>query len=130
MDEIEVQVHIQPTEDMEKVMLAIENIFGTTLEREVCREGAVLKCKAKDRENLVRLRTILQRERIRDAARKVFLAGLRGNTITFFLNKQVAYAGHVSFCEESAESSLGPIRVKINTENPLKLVDWIAPRSR
>lgn len=130
MDEIEVQAHIQPTEDMEKVMLAIENIFGTTLEREVCREGAVLKCKAKDRENLVRLRTILQRERIRDAARKVFLAGLRGNTITFFLNKQVAYAGHVSFCEESAESSLGPIRVKINTENPLKLVDWIAPRSR
>jgi predicted RNA binding protein with dsRBD fold (UPF0201 family) len=130
VDEIEVQVHIQPTEDMEKVMLAIENIFGTTLEREVCREGAVLKCKAKDRENLVRLRTILQRERIRDAARKVFLAGLRGNTITFFLNKQVAYAGHVSFCEESAESSLGPIRVKINTENPLKLVDWIAPRSR
>lgn len=130
MDEIEVQAHIQPTEDMEKVRLAIENIFGTTLEREVCREGAVLKCKAKDRENLVRLRTILQRERIRDAARKVFLAGLRGNTITFFLNKQVAYAGHVSFCEESAESSLGPIRVKINTENPLKLVDWIAPRSR
>ena len=130
MDEIEVQAHIQPTEDMERVRLAIENIFGTTLEREVCREGAVLKCKAKDRENLVRLRTILQRERIRDAARKVFLAGLRGNTITFFLNKQVAYAGHVSFCEESAESSLGPIRVKINTENPLKLVDWIAPRSR
>ncbi|MCW3979959.1 MAG: hypothetical protein NWF11_00595 [Candidatus Bathyarchaeota archaeon] len=130
MDEIEVQAHIQPTEDMEKVMLAIENIFGTTLEREVCCEGAVLKCKAKDRESLVRLRTILQRERIRDAARKVFLAGLRGNTMTFFLNKQVAYAGHVSFCEESAESSLGPIRVKIKTENPLKLVDWIAPRSR
>ncbi|MCW4052783.1 MAG: hypothetical protein NWE78_06220 [Candidatus Bathyarchaeota archaeon] len=129
MDEIEVQTHIHPTEDMEKVRHAIENIFGTTL-KQVCREGAVLKCKAKDVENLVILRTILQRERIRAAARKVFLAGLRGNTITFFLNKQVAYAGHVSFCEESAESPLGAIRVKIKTENPLKLVDWIVPRSR
>jgi predicted RNA binding protein with dsRBD fold (UPF0201 family) len=130
VDEIEVQAQIQPTEDMEKVRHAVENIFGTTLEQEVAGEGTLLRCRAKDKEHLVRLRTILQRERIRDAARKVFLAGLRGNTITFFLNKQVAYAGHVSFCEESAESPLGPIRVKIKTENPLMLVDWIAPRSR
>ncbi len=130
MDEIEVQAQIQPTETMEKVRHAIENIFGTTLEQEVAGDGTRLKYRAKDRETLVRLRTILQRERIRNAARKVLLAGLRGNTITFFLNKQVAYAGHVSFCEESAESPLGPIRVRIKTENPLMLVDWIAPRSR
>ena len=130
MDDIEVQAQIQPTEDIEKVRHAVENIFGTTLEQEVVDAGTLLTCRAKAREHLVRLRTILQRERIRDAARKVFLAGLRGNTITFFLNKQVAYAGHVSFCEESAESPLGAIRVKITTEHPLMLVDWMAPRSR
>ncbi len=127
MDEIEVQAQIQPTEDIEKVRHAVESIFGTTLEQEVT--GTILACRARAKENLVRLRTILQRERIRDAARKVFLAGLRGNTITFFLNKQVAYAGHVSFCEESGESPLGVIRVKITTEHPLMLVDWMAPRS-
>ena len=129
MDEIKVQAQIQPTEDIEKVRHAVENIFGTTLEQEVIGADTLLTCRARAKENLVRLRTILQRERIRNAARKVFLAGLRGNTITFFLNKQVAYAGHVSFCEESGESPLGAIRVQITTEQPLMLVDWIAPRS-
>jgi predicted RNA binding protein with dsRBD fold (UPF0201 family) len=68
-------------------------------------------------------------DRVRDAARKVFFAGIRGKTIGFCLNKQVAFAGHISFSEEVAESPLGPIRVTIECENPRQLIDWLAPRT-
>jgi predicted RNA binding protein with dsRBD fold (UPF0201 family) len=49
--------------------------------------------------------------------------------ISFYLNKQVAFAGHISFSEESAESPLGPIRVNIETDSPEQLIDWLAEKS-
>lgn len=127
MDEIVVQTMINPTEDLAKVKHAIENIFGSALEIKIPAEGAKLIAKTKDLGNLAKLRELLRRERIRDAARKLLLKKVRGKTITFFLNKQVAYAGHVSFCEEFAESPLGPLRIQIKTDDPLKLINWIAP---
>ncbi len=80
-------------------------------------------------ESLETLRNILRRDHIRDASRKALRHGLRGNKITFCLNKQVAHAGHVSFSEAEAESPLGPIRVTIQTDEPLQLLEWLAPRT-
>ena len=51
-----------------------------------------------------------------------------GNRIVFFLNKQAAYAGHVSFSAPEGESPLGPIQVVIETENPEQVIDWLAGR--
>jgi predicted RNA binding protein with dsRBD fold (UPF0201 family) len=40
----------------------------------------------------------------------------------------VAFAGHVSFCEETGESPLGPLKVAIECSDPQQLIDWLAPR--
>jgi len=69
---------------------------------------------------------ILQRDRIRAAARSVLRRSVEGNRIVFFLNKQAAYAGHVSFSAPEGESPLGPIHVILETENPEQLIDWLA----
>lgn len=45
--------------------------------------------------------------------------------IVTFLNKQVAFAGHVSFCEPVGESPLGPIRVEIESEDLIGMIDWL-----
>lgn len=68
---------------------------------------------------------ILQRDRIRAAARAVLLRGLEGERIVVFLNKQVAHAGHVSFSAPEGESPLGPIRLVIESKNPLDVVNWL-----
>ncbi len=75
------------------------------------------------------LRSILVRDHIRDASRKALHHSLRDGTFSFCLNKQVAYAGHVSFSEAEAESPLGPIKVAIEADAPLQLLDWLAPRT-
>lgn len=131
MDEIAVRVETEVnfTEDKGKVESSVANIFDNVFfEIKPSYRGSVLFAEAKGQEALVTFRRLLSLDRIRDAARKVLFGGLRGNTIRFCLNKQAAFAGHVSFCEEVAESPLGPLRVTIECENPRLLIDWLALR--
>lgn len=68
---------------------------------------------------------ILQRDRIRSAGRSQLFRGLDGNRILTFLNKQVAYAGHISFSAPEGESPLGPIRLSIESDDPVVVIDWL-----
>lgn len=127
---VHIEVEVNPTEDIRKVKYAVENVFGIVeLEEKPRHRCSLLIGQAKGEESLSRFGNLLRRERIRDAARTVLFKGLKGNTITFYLNKQVAYAGHLSFSEPSGESPLGPIRIQIIADCPAKLIDWLAPRT-
>jgi hypothetical protein len=131
MDQIIVQFEadINPTESEEKVKKALCNLFGElTIQIKVNQKGSILRSEAKGLEVLSNFKNLLQRDRIRDASRKPLFQGLNGDTLTFYLNKQVAYAGHVSF-SEVGESPLGSIRVFVQCENPRELIDWLAPRT-
>jgi predicted RNA binding protein with dsRBD fold (UPF0201 family) len=124
-----VEAEINPTESQEKVEQAVKNIFGDIeLRMKPIRKGSFLTGEEKGKESLIKLCDLLRRERIRSAARTVFIEGMEEKTIDFCLNKQVAYVGHISFSRETAESPLGPIRVRIRCENPRELVDWLTPR--
>jgi len=128
MDEIRIHVEAQinPTESEEKVKRAIQNIFGNVQTKvQPIYKGGLLTAETKGLEPLTKLHDLLRRERIRDAARKALFEGLSGKTINFFLNKQVAYAGHISFSKEVAESPLGPIKVILECENPKELIHWL-----
>jgi len=132
MDEVTVHIEaeINPTESEEKVKKAIENLFGQIQTKvQSIYKGGLLTAETKGLEPLTKLYNLLRRERIRDAARRALYEGLTGKTISFCLNKQVAYAGHVSFSKAVAESPLGPIKVKIECENPRELIDWLAPKT-
>jgi len=131
MEEISLQVEaeINPTESQEKVEQAIQNIFGNiNLQVKTLHKASLLVGEGKGKESLTRLVDLLRREHIRSAARTVFLEGMDRKTIRFCLNKQVAYVGHISFSKETAESPLGPIKVKIECKDPRELVEWLAPR--
>jgi predicted RNA binding protein with dsRBD fold (UPF0201 family) len=131
MDEISVHidVEINPTEDSEKVKRAVENMFGqVNFEVKPQQRGSLLTAETKGLDGLTKLQNLLRRERIRAAARGVLFEGLRGNSIVFYLNKQVAFVGHASFSEPVGESPLGPIKIEIHCDNPKELIDWLAPR--
>jgi len=132
MDEISVQVeaNINPTENEEKVKHSIENMFSNLeLEVKPQRQGKLLVGRGRGMDTLTKLHNLLRRERIRDAARGALYEGLNGKSIVFYLNKQVAYVGHVSFSKPVAESPLGPIKVEIQCDNPRELIEWLAPRT-
>jgi hypothetical protein len=133
MDQVTVhaETEINPTETEEKVKTAVCNILGSNLSIGVTPEGkgSVLTTESSGKDSLVKFRNLLRTDRIRDAARKALFHSIRVNSISFCLNKQVAFAGHISFSEETAESPLGPIRVTITCENPRQLVEWLAEKT-
>ncbi|MCL5876781.1 MAG: hypothetical protein M1540_03105 [Candidatus Bathyarchaeota archaeon] len=125
-----VEAEVNPTEDEEKVRTAINNVLcNAAIIVKPAQRGSTLFAEAKGQDSLTNLRKMMRNDRIRDAARRLLFKSTRGNTISFFLNKQVAYAGHVSFSEETAESPLGPIRFKIETDNAPQLVEWLAEKT-
>jgi predicted RNA binding protein with dsRBD fold (UPF0201 family) len=114
---------------LEKVKSSVENLFGAVTFKVKSRTwGQLLVAETRGTEGLTKLANLLKREQILAAARKVLRNGTNETSVTFYLNKQVAYAGHVSFSQKTAESPLGPITVKISCDNTRKLVDWLAPR--
>jgi predicted RNA binding protein with dsRBD fold (UPF0201 family) len=125
-----VETAIYPTESEENVKAAVNNVLSNTaISIKPSLKGSTLTALAKGQDSLIKLRNLLSNDRIRDASRKLFFKSIRGNMISFCLNKQVAFAGHVSFSEETAESPLGPIRVSIETENPQRLIEWLAEKT-
>jgi len=121
---------VNPTEDQSKVERALHNIFPsahitkTNLADDVVR----LEVSGTGLEFLKTLRSLIRQERIRSAARSVLLSGTRGDRIRFYLNKQVAFVGRVSFCEPVGESPLGPISIRIETAEPQIVIDFLASK--
>jgi uncharacterized protein len=127
---VHIEAEVNPTESQDKVQAAIDLIVeGAKVEVREVQKGSVLIAEANGQESLINLRNAFRNDRIRDAARKQLYRAIQGNNIIFCLNKQVAFAGHVSFCEQTAESPLGPIRIQIETDNPIQLVDWLAKKT-
>jgi len=128
--EVRVEVEVNPTEDADKVRVAVQKVLGN-INLELIEEGEYrrLTGRAEGLEALARFYDLLRRERILDAARKVLFKGVQGKKIVFYLNKQVAYVGHVSFSQPYGESPLGPIRVEIQCDDPQSLIDWLTPKT-
>jgi len=123
-------VDVNPTEDPNKIRIAVEKVLGK-IHLEIVRDGdrEQMVGKSEGRESLLRFHDLLRREQILDAARKVLFKGVQRGIIHFYLNKQVAYAGHISFSQSAGESPLGPICVEIESEDPRAVIDWLAPKT-
>jgi predicted RNA binding protein with dsRBD fold (UPF0201 family) len=127
--QLKIEAQINPTEESEKVKQAVENIFGPiTFKIKPKTWGQLLIGKTSGTIGLTKLSNTIKREQIISAARKVLRNSATETKITFYLNKQVAYAGHISFSQQSAESPLGPIKIEIKCNNSQKLIDRLTPR--
>lgn len=87
----------------------------------------ILKLENNNLDALAKLHSTLRQEMILDSARKALFSKAKGNRINFYLHKQAAFAGHISFCQPKAESPLGPISIEITCDDPEALIDWLAP---
>ncbi len=119
MTSVEITCPVFPSEDPEKVRAAILNIFPDA-EVETTNDG--LRGIA---DNLDRFSKQIRKQKILDTTRSVLIRGKRGNVTRFFMNKQVAFIGKITFCEE--KTILGTIRVVVQDENLDALIDDISP---
>lgn len=130
---ITVQTEARLTEDENKVLRALYNIFTPekieTIEEETRK---IIRAYSTNINSLQKLKELIKKSYILDAARKVIRSApqFKQGIITFYLNKQAAYMGKVSFSAPEKESALGPITITVETNDPYEFLDWIAPKSK
>jgi uncharacterized protein len=116
---VEITCPVFPSEDPNKVRTAMERIFP---DAEITESDDRLIGKT---DNLDHFGRQIRKQRILDTARSVMLRGKRGDVTRFFLNKQVAYVGKISFCEE--KTILGTMKVVVTDDGLDAVIDRVAP---
>lgn len=104
-----IRARLHPTEDPDKVEQAIRKIFG---EIELETKQGVVSARLEGLEALSGLRGKIAQDRIRDTVKTVFMRWAEGDILSFGLNRQAAYAGHVSL-NLKGEDPMGPIQVRV-----------------
>ncbi len=102
---IQIFCQINPSEDPEKVKLAVNNIFPD-MELEVSDTQIVGKT------NNFSYQRILKNNN-------------DGDSTWFYLNKQAAFVNSVALCSEANESSLGPIKVVLRSNDIEQVIESI-----
>ena len=114
MARITVTVQVWDTEDRASVIDAVQGIFpGLEMAGEMELTGTT--------EGLDRMRDMLRDQRIRDTARTHLRSCVRGDTLEFYLSKQIATVGKINFSDR--EAPLGTIRVVVEDPDLGSLID-------
>ncbi len=125
---IRIKASVKPTEDKEKVIRAIKNIFDGELVVSEVQEGYyIIEGYSNRKESLDKLYNAIRVEQIIAAARSILKKKTYRNKIKLLLHKQAAYAGKISFIDNERESPLGAIYLEIEAEEPDEIIDWLAP---
>ncbi|UTB32822.1 MAG: hypothetical protein NKF70_00630 [Methanobacterium sp. ERen5] len=115
-----VRARVNPTEELDKVIKAISNIFD--YEELEIGDGYVEV--TGDENCVLKLKEELKNREIRDTANRILFKGIENNKISFSLGKQAALVSVPNFVD-SQMSALGELDVEVETENPEVFIAWI-----
>ena len=111
---IQIFCEINPSEDPEKVKLAINNIFpDLTLEI----TDTDITGKSNNIQILSQISKSIHENNIKKTYQRILKNNSNGDSSWFYLNKQAAFVNTVSLCSEANESSLGPIKVILRSND-------------
>ncbi|MEM4312208.1 MAG: RNA-binding domain-containing protein [Nitrososphaerales archaeon] len=116
---IKITAKVFPSEDPERVIKALTNLFG-----EVNLEfGDEEVFSSSDKmEILKKVKEGIKAKQAMPAFKRILLNNKGKESTYFYLNKQAAYMGKVSLCEEEGESPLKPIKVEISSQKIDELI--------
>lgn len=107
MTAIRISCTVNPTESVEKVKKALSNMFGDI---EFSENDGTLSAYVEEYTGLRELRSRIAQDKVRTTLNRVLTRWIEEDRLSFGLNRQAAYAGHVSLNLEN-EDPMGPIRV-------------------
>jgi hypothetical protein len=119
---IQIFCEINPSEDPEKVKLAINNIFpDLTLEI----TDTDITGKSNNIQILSQISKSIHENNIKKTYQRILKNNSNSDSSWFYLNKQAAFVNTVALCSEANESSLGPIKVILRSNDIEQVIDSI-----
>jgi len=126
---------VHPTEDIQRVEVAIENLLGPiTLSRTELDEYTELYSTEINKTHFAILRQSVYDKRIINAVRVRLLKNLDEFTTFAFFDKQAAYAGKLRLIDNNHEAPpLGSIEIRLDFKSESlfeEFLDWFSPRTK
>ncbi|HIC84345.1 MAG TPA: hypothetical protein EYO93_03015 [Nitrososphaerales archaeon] len=121
---ITIKTELNKTEDKNDLIYAMTNIVDIDYD---VKDKEIIG-KSTDYKKLMNLYDRLRNKQTTHIARKVLMRNSEKDMTYILFNKQAAAIDSIVICENSKESPLGPIFMKIKTENILEFIDWFVPR--
>jgi hypothetical protein len=119
---IQIFCEINPSEDPEKVKLAVSNIFpNLTLEI----TDTDITGKTNNIQILSQISKSIHENNIKKTYQRILKNNSNNDSSWFYLNKQAAFVNTVALCSEANESSLGPIKVILRSNDIEQVIDSI-----
>ena len=119
---IQIFCEINSSEDPEKVKLAVNNIFpDLTLEM----TDTDITGKSNNIQILSQISKSIHENNIKKTYQRILKNNSNSDSSWFYLNKQAAFANTVALCSEANESSLGPIKVILRSNEIEQVINSI-----
>ncbi len=120
--DIRAECYVYPSEDSVKVIKAVKNILNNCNPTVT---NSKIQAVSRNSESLHKVYVHARSRAILGVLRRVLGENTIANSTWFYLNKQAAYAGIVSICEEESQSPLGPIKITITSNQLQLIIDWL-----
>jgi predicted RNA binding protein with dsRBD fold (UPF0201 family) len=121
---IETYGAVNPSEDSEKVKLAISNVI---LDANYEYKDGSIKATSRNLHSLSKIQETIQSRRVNRVYRRQMRFNTKGDTTWFYLNKQAAFVNVIAICDVAEESPMGPIKVILHSRDLERVIDWLAP---
>jgi predicted RNA binding protein with dsRBD fold (UPF0201 family) len=115
---------VSPSEDPAKVARAVLNVVGDS-PGELKQSNSEVRYVSEETGSLAHLRYQLRDRRVRAVARKLLLEARQGSLTELLINRQAAAAGVVALCGSQDESPLGPICLRIQSDQLEEVIGWL-----
>ena len=117
---IQIFCQINPSEDPEKVKSAINNIFPE-IELEI--SDTEISGKTNNFSILSQISKSIHEKNTKNTYHRILKKNSDGDSPWFYLNKQAAFVNTVALCSEANESSLGPIKIILRSNDIEQVID-------
>ena len=119
---IEMLCPVYPSEDPNKIKLAITNVFPYSI---IKNENFSINAQSKELRSFEKIYETIHTNQSQRIYSRNLENNLENDVTWFFLNKQAAFVEKVIICDEAEESPLGPIKVTITSSNIDGIIDWL-----
>jgi len=120
---IEMFSSVNPSEDPEKIKIAISNIFPYST---IKTENYSISAQSKELHSFEKIYEAIHNNHFQKVFSRNLEKNLENDHTWFYLNKQAAFVERIVICEEAEESPLGPIKITLTSPNIDGIIDWIA----
>ena len=117
---IQIFCTINPSEDPDKIKTAVNNIFP---EIELDVSETEISGKTNNFSTLSHISKSIHEKNIKSTYQRILKRNNDGDSTWFYLNKQAAFVNTVALCSEANESSLGPIKIVLRSNNIEQVID-------